>query len=268
MESRRFLMCPPRFFAVAYEINPWMHTSEGANQERAMEQWLGLRRLYEERGCTVEVLEPQVGMPDLVFTANAAFVHDGQVLLSRFRFAQRRPEEPVFAAYFREGFRLAPPLPEGVAFEGQGEAFVIDGILFAGHGFRAVAASHAHLARAYARRVVSLELVDPRFYHLDTCFCPLPGGRLLYFPGAFTEASRARVEAELSPDQRLAVSQEDALDFVCNSVPIGSDFVTGSQPSPELLRRLREWGLEVVSTPLGEFKKAGGGARCLTLALD
>jgi len=261
----RVLVCPPAYFTVSYEINPWMRTSDPVDPGRAREQFNRLIARYRSLGVRVMGIPPVRGLPDMVFTANGAVVRGGTAVVANFRYPQRVPETAHFARWFRaHGFRTVR-LPKGTVLEGQGEAFFVNGRLFAGYGFRANRAAHRALGRIFRSPVVSLRQVDPRWYHLDTCFCPLKDDVVLYYPGAFDAGSRARIRALT---RAIPVTKREALDFVCNSVPIGDRFVTGSRPTKATERRLASLGFRVEHVPLSEFKKSGGGARCLTLNLD
>ncbi len=263
------LMCAPRFFDVQYVINPWMEGNvHSASYAVALAQW---KHLHEVLSGLADVLlvEPEPALPDMVFTANAALIRDGTALLSRFRCPERQGEEKHFRAWLEvEGFALHE-LPPGAAFEGEGDAlWTPDGArLWAGHGWRTSIESHTRLRELWPdREVISLRLVDPRFYHLDTCFAPLANGDLLYYPPAFDEASRAAIEAFYPAERRVAVSEADAMRFACNAVNVGQTVVLNGI-SPALCEALQARGYTVVQVPLGEFLKAGGAAKCLCLRL-
>ncbi len=267
--SDRFLMCAPDHFEVAYVINPWMagNLAHGRN-EVALRQWDALARLIGEV-ARVEHIAHASGVPDMVFTANAGLVLGQQVVLSRFRHVERQGEEAHFAAWFAaQGFevlRLPPDLP----FEGAGDALLDRGaaLLWLGHGHRSDAACAPLLAERLQIEVQPLRLVDPRFYHLDTCFCPLAGGHLMYYPAAFDAASQARIAARVPARRRIVVGTQDALDFACNAVNCGPNIFL-NRASPALTEALRARGFAPQQTALGEFMKAGGSAKCLTLKLN
>jgi len=261
------LMCPPDFFGVSYVINPWMEGQQGHTEAAvARAQWKALLGEVARR-ANVSLIAPQPGLPDLVFTANAGLVLDGRVLLSRFRRAQRRGEEALFRAWFQKAGYPVFPTPAGLAFEGAGDALVDEeGKIWLGHGFRSDEAMAPALARMFSRETIPLRLVDPRFYHLDTCFCPLPGGDLLYYPDAFDPDSRAIIEARVAPEQRIAAEEADALKFCCNAVALGKTLLL-NDASPPLRESLRARGLALVALPLTQFIKAGGAAKCLTLRI-
>lgn len=265
----RLLMCPPDHFEVSYIINPWMeeHVS-AADASLALRQWQALRDTLAAH-AQIEVLPPVVDLPDLVFTANAGLVHGDIYVPSRFRHAERRPEEPHNAAWFAaHGFRSLP-LPEGILFEGAGDALFERGAprLWFGHGHRSDAGAASALQALLDIEVIALRLVDPRFYHLDTCFCPLTGGYLLYYPSAFDEAAQAAIEAHIPAQRRIEASEADALAFACNAINIGN-VVALNRATPELRAKLEKAGFSVAESDVSEFLKAGGAVKCLCLRLD
>ncbi len=263
--ERHFLMCPPEHFAVLYEINPWMHQEVAVDLDRARSQWDGLVTTLEEAGATVEVLDPQPGLPDLVFTANAGLVNGKQYIPSRFRHPQRRDEVSHDIDWFeRRGYRI-DELPEGVSHEGAGDALPFGGVLVTGAQWRSDAAAHALVSRLTGTPVQPVELVDERFYHLDMTFCPLDDRRAMLAPGAWDEAGRKAMEA-LVPEP-LVLDEEATLQFCANSVVVGRTVIMPACP-PAVGRQLEAWGFEVEVVDVSEFQKAGGACRCLTLALD
>jgi N-dimethylarginine dimethylaminohydrolase len=258
-------MCPPTHFGVLYEINPWMHKEVAVDRDRAMAQWSGLRRTLEDAGATIEVLTPQPEVPDIVFTANAGLVNGTQYIPSRFKHPERQPEVPIDVAWFEaHGFRV-DWLPEGVSHEGAGDALPFAGTLISGYRLRSDAASHAYLSRLTGAAVRSVELVDERFYHLDITFCPLDDRRAILSPASWDRYGQRVMEA-LVPEP-LALEPDEAMTFCANSVVVGRNVVMPSCP-PRVGRQLEAWGFDVVVCPVDEFLKAGGGCRCLTLALD
>jgi N-dimethylarginine dimethylaminohydrolase len=259
------LMCPPDYYGIEYEINPWMRRENAAHRQLAASQWEGLRRVLEECGAEIACLPPVEGLPDLVFTANAALIHRDVAVPARYRYPQRQKEEPHGEEWLAEhGFQLQPLRP-GVFFEGAGDALFCGETLFAGYRFRSDIRGHQEIGDMFQCRVISLELVDPRYYHLDTCFCPLAPGVAIYHPAAFDlYGQRALAEAvgELIP-----VGEAEARNFACNAVVVDRTVVMNAG-CPELEQALRSRGWATRPTPLGEFVKAGGSAKCLTLRLD
>ncbi|QQE66602.1 TIGR00300 family protein [Leptolyngbya sp. BL0902] len=265
----RFLMCSPQFYEVDYVINPWMEGNvHKSSLERAQEQWQGLYQKISER-ANVDLVKPQPGWPDLVFTANAGLILGDQVVLSRFLHPERQGEEPFFKEWFESQGHTVHVLPPDLPFEGAGDALLDrEGRwLWAGYGFRTELDSHALVAEWLGIEVLSLHLMDERFYHLDTCFCPLTGGYLLYYPPAFDSYSNRLIEMRVPAEKRIAIDEPDAINFACNAVNIGQTVIM-NQASDDLKAQLAAAGFEVVETPLTEFLKAGGAAKCLTLRVN
>lgn len=261
----RILMCPPDHYGIHYEINPWMDRRRQSDHALAVSQWTGLRQLLESAGAEVDCLAAVPGLPDLVFTANAAVVHRDRAVLARFRHPQRQPEEAHTAAWFADhGFQVRR-LSDGCFFEGAGDALFCGDTLFAGYRIRSDVRGQQLLGAMLDCRVIPLELVDPYYYHLDTCFCPLAPGVAIYYPGAFDEYGR-RVLAELIP-ALLPVADDEARQFACNAVVVGRTVITNTG-CPVLHAELRQRGFRPRETPLSEFVKSGGSAKCLTLRLD
>ena len=275
----RFLMCPPRHFAVTYSINPWMDPkawADGGDTLHAVapRQWAALHRALIEAGAAIETLEPEPGLPDLVFTANAAVVLDGKALLARFRHAERQASSRCSRRRSARSPRAAS-IGEVVEMPrrrhprrrrrlpvGPPPRAVLDGLrLPLGRGGGAV------VERTFGVGCVALALADPSFYHLDTAFCALPCGGVIYYPGAFTPAAREIIEWLVAPSQRIALEPDDAARFSANAVSLGN-VVIMSGASERLAQALAERGYVLVTTPLDAFLKSGGSACCLTLRLD
>lgn len=267
-ESIRILMCPPDHYDVDYVINPWMEGNiHKSKSDRAVEQWQQLHHVLKDLAI-VDLVTPQKGVPDMVFTANAGLVLGDNVVLSRFYHPERQGEEPHFKKWFEDnGFKVFE-LPKDLPFEGAGDALLDrEGRwLWAGYGFRSELDSHPYLAKWLDIEVLSLRLIDERFYHLDTCFCPLTGGYLLYYPGAFDSYSNHLIEKRVPQAKRIAIAEADAVNFACNSVNVEQSVVM-NKASAALKQRLEDIGFKVIETPLTEFLKAGGAAKCLTLRI-
>ena len=262
----RILMCPPDHYDVDYVINPWMEGNiHKSSPDRAVEQWQKLHQVLKDV-AVVDLVAPAKGWPDMVFTANAGLVLGTNVVLSRFFHKERQGEEPYFKAWFEENGFTVYELPKDLPFEGAGDAlFDREGRwLWAGYGFRSELDSHPYIAKWLDTEVVSLRLIDERFYHLDTCFCPLTGGYLLYYPPAFDSYSNRVIEMRIPEEKRIIVEEPDAVCFACNAVNVGSTIVM-NQISDGLRNKLVKAGFNVTETPLSEFLKAGGAAKCLTL---
>jgi N-dimethylarginine dimethylaminohydrolase len=252
------LMCAPKLYEVSYVINPWMKGNLGSSsRRRALQQWEDLYAVLSGL-ADIHLVEPMAGSPDMVFTANAGLARDGVVAISSFYHPERQGEEPHFREWFQKAGYAVVDLPRDTPFEGEGDAlFSADGSkLWAGHGTRTLEASHGALQRLWNVEVVSLRLIDPRFYHLDTCFAPLEDGSLLYYPLAFDDESLQRIEAAYPAERRIAVREEDALAFACNAVNLGKTIVLNCI-STGLEHELRGRGFDVIQVRLDEFLKAG-----------
>lgn len=265
----RYLMCAPDHFEVAYVINPWMRGNIAlCKNDVAKRQWEALASVIG-KVAQVERIAAVPGVPDMVFTANAGLVLANTFVRSHFRHPERQGEEPHFAAWFAaQGFKVEQ-LPPDLFFEGAGDALLdrSESLLWMGYGHRTTAACAPMLADMLDIDVEPLKLADERFYHLDTCFCPLDGGYLMYYPAAFDEASQMRIAARVPAKRRIIVSDADALDFACNAVNCG-EHVFLNRASAGLVSVLEAYGFSVRQTPLTEFMKAGGSAKCLTLKLN
>lgn len=264
-----FLMCPPEWYSVEYAINPWMAGNvHRSSRDLAFAQWKGIHNVL--RGVAdVRLLHPEPGCPDMVFLGHGALVHHGIAALSSFTHPQRQAETPFLRNWLvSQGFILWETAKE-TAFEGEGDISFDDRgeQLWAAHGVRTCRGAHPHIADAWHVPVHSLHLVDPRFYHLDTCFAPLHGGYILYYPGAFDSASRATIEAHYPESKRIAVTEADATHMACAALNIGKTLFTG-EISRELASQLFDAGFDVVQLELSEFIKGGGGARSLALRLS
>jgi N-dimethylarginine dimethylaminohydrolase len=263
-----FLMCPPTLYDVDYVINPWMSGNVHASSRiLASQQW---ECLYEavSRIANVKLIEPEPGSPDMVFTANAGLERDGIVAVSSFFHPERQGEERHFRLWFQQAGYTLVNIPRATPFEGEGDAlFSSDGrLLWVGHGPRTAASSHRALREAWGVPVVPLHLIDPRFYHLDTCFAPLEGGYIMYFPDAFDHLSLHSIESFYSPEKRIIVRESDAVSFACNAINVGQTIILNTI-STRLSAQLEQSGFHVVQVELTEFLKAGGAAKCLVMKI-
>jgi N-dimethylarginine dimethylaminohydrolase len=261
-KTRRFLMCPPAHFAVVYAINPWMHPERPADPARAVAQWEQLRAAYENAGHVVETITPKRGLPDMVFAANSALVIDGVALLARFRHSQRVAEERPYERWFRA--RGVTVRRAEQRHEGEGDFVLVGEVILAGTGFRTDVDAHREVARVFGREVVTLELTDPRFYHLDTALFALDDQQIVYFPGAFSEDSRALLQRRY-PDA-IVVDEQDATMFGCNATSDGRH-VFMPAGADGLAATLEARGFEPITIDMSELRKAGGSVKCCTLDL-
>ncbi|MFC7787394.1 dimethylargininase [Microbacterium sp. MAHUQ-60] len=266
---RRYLMCKPTHFTVEYKINPWMEPATPTDTAKAVAQWQELYDLYRQLGHEVELIEPLAGFPDMVYTANGGFTIGGRAYVPEFYYEQRQGESPAFAEWFRaNGFDTVMPKEIN---EGEGDFLLAGDVILAGTGFRSVGDSHREVHEVFGREVITLTLVDPRFYHLDTALTVLDPvveeGRtagIAYLPGAFDAASRSLLE-ERFPDAIL-VADEDGAVFGLNSASDGYNVII-SPRATGFEKQLRERGYNPITVDLSELLLGGGGIKCCTLEL-
>ncbi|OMI37929.1 hypothetical protein SPAR_18733 [Streptomyces sparsogenes DSM 40356] len=264
--ARRYLMCPPTHFKVTYSINPWMDPAKPVDIPLAVAQWEDLRDRYRSLGHTVEELRPRPDLPDMVYAANGATVVDGRVLSARFAHPERTAEAAIHLEWFRAHGYAEVREPQHVN-EGEGDFAVTASWLLAGRGFRSSPLSHPEAQEFFGRPVIGLDLVDPRYYHLDTALCVLDDTtdtEIMYYPGAFSPGSRA-VLGRLFPDAIIA-TEADASALGLNAVSDGRHVVL-PQAAAGLFGPLRERGYEPIPMDLSELLKGGGSVKCCTQEL-
>ena len=260
--TRHYLMCRPTYFTVSYEINPWMHPSVPTDTAKAIAQWEELHDTYVRLGHRIELIDPLDGLPDMVYAANGALVSDGVVYTAKFTYPQRMPEGPAYAQWFAErGYRVHTAAETN---EGEGDILTVGDLVLAGTGFRTSTAAHTELQEVIGKPVVSLRLVDPRFYHLDTALMVLSDSEIAYYPPAFSDGSR-RVLERLFPDAVIATEQ-DAVVLGLNGVSDGRHVIHNPRAT-DLAAALAERGFEPIGIDTSELLKGGGGAKCCTLEL-
>lgn len=262
------LMCRPEHFTVSYRINPWMHPEDPTSTATAVAQWEVLYRTYLDLGFDVQLIDPVPGLPDMVYAANGGFVLDGIAYGASFTYAQRQPEGPAYMEWFREhGFDVREPAEIN---EGEGDFLLAGDVILAGTGFRSDSRSHEEVARIFGREVVSLQLINPSFYHLDTAIAVISDGtgvdpaNIAYLPSAFDEASLTALRSRF-PDA-IVVTEEDAAVLGLNSFSDGRHVVIASR-AHDFARQLRERGYEPIGVDLSELLLGGGGVKCCTLEL-
>jgi N-dimethylarginine dimethylaminohydrolase len=270
-QHRRYLMCRPEHFTVSYSINPWMEPSRPTDTDLALRQWQSLYDTYVALGHEIELIDPLEGLPDMVYTANGGFVIDGVAYGPKFRFRERADEAPAFIDWFAaSGFEVAEPVEVN---EGEGDFLLVGNTILAGTGFRSTGDSHREVGEVFSREVVSLTLIDPRFYHLDTAIAVLDpvegaGGvekaNIAYLPNAFDERSQA-ILRDRYPDA-IRVSDADGAVFGLNSASDGRNVII-SPRAKGFEAQLRERGYTPVLVDLSELLLGGGGIKCCTLEL-
>jgi N-dimethylarginine dimethylaminohydrolase len=260
---KTYLMCPPRHFAVSYAINPWMNPDRPVDPVRAMSQWEQLRATFLGLGHQVRVIEPVLGLPDMVFAANGATVIGGKVLGARFLHAERAAEATAYLDWFRrDGYRVVR-VPTHVN-EGEGDIVHAGRVVLAGHGFRTDHAAREEIEELFGLPVLSLRLTDPRYYHLDTALCVLDPDTVAYYPAAFDDAGRAALASQFA--ELIEAKDEDAEALGLNAISDGRHVVLPVQAC-RLADQIAARGFEPVPVDMSEFSKAGGGPKCCTLEL-
>jgi N-dimethylarginine dimethylaminohydrolase len=263
--THHVLMCEPVYFRIDYEINPWMRRSNAVMGPEALAQWRALRDLLMQLDVAVELVTQEASVPDMTFTANAGLALGRRFIPSNFRFPERQAEAALFTQWFLgHGYEVAT-VHEPHYWEGEGDVLPAGAQVFAGYRFRTEHRALDHLDALIGQPLIRLELADPRFYHLDTCFCPLGDGRALYYPPAFTDEARGLLEQHI-PDL-IAVPPHEAERFACNALVVDDTVVTntGCEATGE---ELHKRGFRPLPTPTDEFIKAGGSVKCLVLMLD
>ena len=261
-----FLMCPPDYYEVVYEINPWMKVERKVDRERARSEWQDFYDLLTQKlKVKVELLKPVPKLPDLVFTANAGLARGKIFIRANFRHSQRQPEAPIFEAWFRKKGWEIKKIPPALYFEGEGDALFLGRELYTGYHFRSDLESHEFVSETLGIPCHALELADKRFYHLDTCFAPLDEKTALVYLSAFELCSQ-QILRETVPDL-IEVPAEEALRFACNAVVAGKDAIF-NKGCPQTEDQLRRRGFKPHPLDFSEFIKAGGSAKCLVLQLN
>jgi N-dimethylarginine dimethylaminohydrolase len=264
--GHHYLMTPPTYFGLSYSINPWMHPENTLDLERAHAQWLRLVSTLRAAGAQVDVRDGVPGLPDMVFAQQGGVVDGGRVVVSRFRYAERRDEATHAAAWFAaRGFEVVEvDAPDELRWEA-GDCFVAGDAFLCGYGPRSDRAGWAAVGRALGVRIAPVRLVNPLLYHLDVAFCPLDERRAIVAPDAFDGAGLATIR-RLVPEP-LLLTTDETMTFCANSVVVGTTVVMPHCP-PRVGRQLEAWGFDVALTDTSEFVKAGGSVRCLTQSLD
>ncbi|HZX48741.1 MAG TPA: arginine deiminase-related protein [Nitrospirota bacterium] len=263
--NKHYLMCMPTWFAISYEINPWMKMNNPADASLAHKQWDLLYSTITGSGAKVSLINPEDGLPDMVFTANAGLVKDNIVILSRFMHMERQGEAKYYEKWFSGHGYHCHLIPDGSAFEGAGDAVFYKDQILLGYGFRTEINSHKYAGEVMGMGYTSLELINNHFYHLDTCLQYIDDVNLIiYYPDAFSPDSRRKIEG--LPSDILRLSKEDAFLFACNSICINRNVLL-YKSSDVLADELKKYEIKIVSLDISEFMKSGGSVRCMVLDL-
>lgn len=263
--AKKILMCPPDYFDIEYEINPWMHQSDKPSRETARLQWQKLYDIYKKQlGWQVELITPIAGLPDMVFATDCCTIIGDKIMLSNFRYPQRQPETDHYEKWLRQNGYSQLKRAKNF-FEGGGDTIIFGDKIIAGQGFRSTPDAHKELQDYFGREVISLKIVDPFFYHMDTSLSVIDDKTVAFYPGAIDEASQEKLHRAVP--NLIEATLEEAKGFGLNAISDGNTIIT-SDESPGLLAKYRAAGFKVIGTPILEFRKSGGGVKCLTLELD
>jgi N-dimethylarginine dimethylaminohydrolase len=260
-------MCEPKYYNVSYEINPWMNKKISVDNQKAYTQWKHLKDTLQSCNINVLLIPPVDGLPDMVFTANAALMIDGKAYLSEFRYNERKNEAGYNKLWFEHHDIPVDQyaLDNNCCFEGEGDALFAGPVqLFAGYGFRSDQAYFPHLQHVLDKEIIYCEMINPYFYHLDTCFCPLDANSALWWPDAFSKATQSFIRNTLDV---IDVPEEDAKRFCCNAVVAGKNIIIPSH-CDKTKKELERRGFTVFCCDMDEYIKAGGACKCLTLILE
>lgn len=262
----RILMCPPDYFDIIYEINPWMDRSKNVDQKKARLEWNNLYEIINQCGAKVDLIPPEKNFPDMVFTANAGALYHHKIILPHFKFKQRQGELPYYARWFKEhGFETVNEVtPTSPHFEGAGDALSAGKKFFVGYGFRSDKSFYEKATFLNQKDLVYCELTDPYFYHIDTCFCPLSDNLAMWYPNAFTAETQ---EAMKKVIELIPVTEEEAKRFACNAVVIDKHVILPTD-CPDITKKLEQCGFTVHACEMNEFLKSGGACKCLTLRIE
>lgn len=264
----KLLMCRPDFYGIEYQINPWMDINKQTHHVRAITQWEALYEVLLGCGAEIELIQPISGWPDMIFTANAGLFYQNKIILSHFKFAERKGEVRYFKEWFlKAGYSILWDPTENLdlpIFEGAGDALLAGDHLFAGYGFRTDRSFYESLPVFQNQKIIYCELTNPYFYHIDTCFCPLNANQAIWYPDAFSEESQKQMKNSI---ELFAVAENEAKNFACNAVVLGQQIVLPFG-APKLAAQLGLLGFDVYTCEMDEYIKAGGACKCLTLRMD
>jgi N-dimethylarginine dimethylaminohydrolase len=264
---RKVLTCKPNHFQVEYQINPWMKPGS-VNQKLAMEQWQNLIDVYTQNGIEVEILDQTKDQPDMVFAADQGLIINSDsklIVMSNFKHLQRQGETKNYQNWFSQNGYQVEFLPKELHFEGGGELIPWKGKYFIGSGLRNSEVTHHYLADKYDLEFIPLKLIDPKFYHLDTCFFVLNSDTAFYYPKAFSLESIEVLKSCFA--NLIEFSQVEVNGFAANSV-VSGDLVFMQTGNSTFKHKIQSFGYQAIEVDISEFMKSGGGIHCLTFELE
>lgn len=264
MPHKQILMSSPEYFKVEYSINPWMISGTKVDLELAQYQWENLKTTIENAGAEVKVVPPNEKYPDLVFTANSGIINNNDVLISNFKYEERRGEEDLYSNWFNDNGYNVSRIPAEFKFEGRGDAFVYGNHLVGSYGIRSDKEALLFIAEQFELEPMIVELAEEKFYHLDTCFQNLPSGDAIFYPDAFIDKSLSTFESLFN---LIPVTENDANKLACNAVVVNDTIIFPSEDI-EVIKTVENLGLQTAVADVSEFLKSGGACQCLVIALN
>ena len=265
ISAKHTLLCPPVYFDIEYSINPWMHIEEKVNRSDVLNEYRHLKKLYDKLNVPYDELTPTNGLPDQVYITDTGHPTGKLFIKSNFRYGQRKPESTITATYFEKKGYAVYNLPPSVSFEGQGDLIMADHTYFMGWGQRSSYEAEEYLAHALQKEVVTLQLTNPNFFHLDTCFAPLAPDVAIYYPDAFTEDGRQILDEYF--EDLIPLNKNDADAFACNLINIDNHIIVNEKISDKLQKTFERYGFTVHGLKMKEYLKGGGSVKCVSLQI-
>lgn len=265
MVNKKIIMCPPEYYEIEYSINPWMNINTKIDNKKAVEQYTGLKNTFIKYGAEVIELTPEKGLPDMVYACNSGYVEGNTYVKANFKAQQRKNEADIAEKYFSNNKYQVFDLPENIIFEGEGDVIRSKSKYFLGYGQRSDLMAKDYLEDIIGKRFFELELIDPYFYHLDTCFGPLSDDIVVVNESAFSEDSLVRIYEKFK--HVITTNETDNSVLACNLVVIGNNVFLGKGISEELCYSLKKYKFNVIEIDMSEFLKGGGSVKCLALEI-
>ena len=265
ISAKQILLCPPTYYDIEYSINPWMHIEDKVDRKEVLKEYRQLKKLYDKFDLPYDELTPTKGLPDQVYTTDTGIPVGKLFIKSNFRYGQRKPESTVAAKYFEEKGYAIYNLPPTISFEGQGDLIRVDHTFFMGWGQRTTYEAEEYLMLALQKDVVTLQLTNPNFFHLDTCFAPLQNGVAIYYPDAFSDEGKQRLDENF--EDLIPINQKDADAFACNLIRIDDHVLMNKNISDDLKKTFEKYDLKVHELKMTEYLKGGGCVKCVSLQI-
>ncbi|HCA43030.1 MAG TPA: hypothetical protein DEP28_07235 [Bacteroidetes bacterium] len=273
MIPKKILMCKPEFFEINYSGNDFMIDNiNNTNKVEAIVEWENLKKIYFELGIEVNLINPIVNLPDMVFTANQSFPFinvNGQkcVLLSKMKNPQRSGEVKYFEKYFEErGYKIFTTPEDVNYFESMGDCLMDyeRDIIFGGYGYRTDEKIYEYLNEISGKKIIKIKLQNPLLYHLDTCMSIINRDTVVIDKSAFDDETLKLIDT-LYTKVIYADSEENKKFFVCNCHSPDGENVIVQKGSEKFKSDILNTGLKLIETNTSEFIKSGGSVFCMKL---